>query len=126
MTESNPVTWFNQSQPRAQSPTSTDSNETMSNTRMRWSQATARGGPGGGGKSTGQTPSAKLRREKDFVNDAVAVNNRRTRYGDIIPKYDASKDRYLKKYFESHDVSNATSKSKLVSAGMGVWVGADG
>ena len=86
---------------------------------MRRSQATARGGPGG--KSTGETASAKLRlREKEFVNDAVAITNCRTRYHDIIPEYEATKDKHCQKYFDGHDISNATSRHKPVSAGLGV------
>ncbi|KAI0221894.1 hypothetical protein LSAT2_026825 [Lamellibrachia satsuma] len=54
------------------------------------------------------TPStAKLRdRENRFVNDAISTNAGRTRYRDIIPRYDAAHDLHCQDYFRRTDVRN--------------------
>ena len=68
-----------------------------------------------------ETPSSKLRRkrEAEFVNDAVAADNGRTKYHDVIPKYEIAKDKDKGKDKDSRDVSSATYSHKPVSAGMG-------
>ncbi|OWF54715.1 hypothetical protein KP79_PYT05034 [Mizuhopecten yessoensis] len=43
-------------------------------------------------------------REKDFRNDAIITEKLRTKYKDIIPKYDASVDKSCKGYFKRPDV----------------------
>ncbi|ELU01855.1 hypothetical protein CAPTEDRAFT_191276 [Capitella teleta] len=57
------------------------------------------------------TPSAQRirEREKQFVNDAVVTERRRTKYKDIIPKYDAAVDANARQYFQRPDVKRLIS-----------------
>lgn len=48
-------------------------------------------------------------REESFRNDAINTEKQRTKYKDIIPKYDASNDSHCKKYFTRPDVRNLVS-----------------
>ncbi|XP_069120089.1 uncharacterized protein [Argopecten irradians] len=43
-------------------------------------------------------------REKEFLNDAIITEKLRTKYKDIIPKYDAAMDKNCRGYFERPDV----------------------
>lgn len=55
-------------------------------------------------------PVEKIReREKKFVNDAIVAERLRTRYKDIIPKYDATKDKHSQGYFQRRDVQRLIS-----------------
>ena len=74
-----------------------------------------------GARSKRETPSSKLRREREmkFVNDGIAVDNSRTKYRDVIPVYVPAKDKDKNKDKNSRDVSNASFTHKPVSAGLG-------
>ncbi|XP_041371559.1 uncharacterized protein LOC121385090 [Gigantopelta aegis] len=45
-----------------------------------------------------------LEREDQFVNDAIITERRRTKYKDIIPKYDAAHDQHCQGYIQRLDV----------------------
>ncbi|XP_064644663.1 uncharacterized protein LOC135498338 [Lineus longissimus] len=51
----------------------------------------------------------KAKREKAFVNDAIITERRRTKYKDIIPKYDAANDADSRHYFKRRDVKDLLS-----------------
>ncbi|CAG2232518.1 unnamed protein product [Mytilus edulis] len=50
-------------------------------------------------------------REKQYVNDAIIIEKKRTKYKDIIPVYDASNDDHCKAYFNRPDVKRLVTKT---------------
>ncbi|XP_063423876.1 uncharacterized protein LOC134707767 isoform X1 [Mytilus trossulus] len=50
-------------------------------------------------------------REKQYVNDAIITEKKRTKYKDIIPVYDASHDDHCKAYFNRPDVKRLVTKT---------------
>ncbi|XP_064594712.1 transient receptor potential protein-like [Liolophura sinensis] len=44
--------------------------------------------------------------EREFVNDAIITEKKRTKYKDIIPPYDASRDKNARAYFMRQDVKH--------------------
>lgn len=48
-------------------------------------------------------------REQTFVNDAIITERKRTKYKDIIPVYDASRDNHCLGYFKRPDVKHLVS-----------------
>ena len=66
------------------------------------------------------TPAAHVirQREANFVLDSITTEKRRTKYKDVIPKYDAAKDAHAKAYFKRGEVQkliNVTCTLKPVS-----------
>ncbi|CAG5136774.1 unnamed protein product [Candidula unifasciata] len=49
--------------------------------------------------------------EKGFINDAIITEKRRTRYKDIIPSYDASRDQCCQMYFEREDIKRLLART---------------
>ncbi len=66
------------------------------------------------------TPAAHVirQREANFVLDSITTEKRRTKYKDVIPRYDAVKDAHAKAYFKRGEVQkliNVTCTLKPVS-----------
>lgn len=56
-------------------------------------------------RSTPNT-SELAKMEREFVNDAIITEKKRTKYKDIIPPYDASRDKNARAYFMRQDVKH--------------------
>jgi len=55
------------------------------------------------------TPDKLRERENTFVNDAIVVERRRTKYRDVLPAYSAPADPYCQMYFKKPDVQRLLS-----------------
>ena len=68
------------------------------------------------------TPEAAQSMERKFINDAVVADRQRTRYIDtLLPKYDASQDRYCADYFSKPFIRVQLKQKKFREFPVTTW-----